>query len=398
MPLFRTHKQRPAFQQIAHATKSSPRFIPIPNPQPANCTLPLSAILGSDEVKTIQDAGNIVFHAVGDTGGYNGTDTQEAVAEAMEAQFNTDAANTAPSFFYHLGDVIYYNGQSSLYEAQFYEPYKYYPQVIFAIPGNHDGDTLVRRGDPPDTEPSLYGFFENFCAPQRTPISTYRDAMTQPYVYWTLQAPFVTIIGLYGNVDGTLDGQGTVTQQQWLTTQLQSADPSTCIIVAVHQPPFSLDKTHGGYPSITDAIDQAAHAAEVWPHAVFSGHVHNYQRFTRTATIGDQQRSIPYLVAGAGGYANSTRQMHKLRRDAAKDPVPCPSPTSDPQVELRGYNEIAAGFLRITVTKAELTAEYFTVPFTGSVPTTPFDAITLNYQTGTITNEMNPGTSGAEVI
>jgi hypothetical protein len=87
--------------------------------------------------------------------------------------------------------------------------------------------------------------------------------------------------------------------------------------------------------------------------------------------------------------------MHKLKRDAANDPVPCPSPTSDPTVELRGYNEIAAGFLRVTVTSSELTAEYFTVPFTGSVPTTPFDAVTLNYQTGTITNEMNPGTTGA---
>ncbi len=96
----------------------------------------------------------------------------------------------------HLGDVIYYNGQSSLYESQFYEPYKYYQPVIFAIPGNHDGDTQVRSGDLPDTEPSLYGFFQNFCAPQRTPISTYRDAMTQPYVYWTLEAPFVTIIFL----------------------------------------------------------------------------------------------------------------------------------------------------------------------------------------------------------
>lgn len=395
MPLFRTSKERPAFQQITHAPKTSPRFIPIPFPQPANCTLPLTAILESGPVKAIQDAGKIVFHAVGDTGGYNGTDTEEAIAEAMEAQVTTTAANTVPSFFYHLGDVVYYNGQSTLYEAQFYEPYKYYPPVIFAIPGNHDGDTSVQSGDLPDTEPSLYGFRQNFCAPQRTPISTYRDAMTQPYVYWTLQAPFVTIIGLYGNVDGTLDGQGTVTQQQWLTSRLQSADPSTCIIVAVHQPPYSLDGTHGGYPTIIDAIDQAANAAGIWPHAVFSGHVHDYQRFTRTASVAGMQRSIPYLVAGAGGYANSTRQMHKLRRNAAKDPVPCPSPTSDPTVELRGYNENVPGFLRVTVTSSELTAEYFTVPFTGPVPTTPFDAFTLNYQTGTITNEMNPGTTGA---
>lgn len=395
MVSFRTSKPRLDFLQVNHTPKTSPRFIPIPVPQPVNCTFPLTAILGNDKVKAIQDSGQIVFHSVGDTGGYNGTDTQEAIAGAMEAQFTAAAANAVPAFFYHLGDVIYYNGESTMYEAQFYEPYKYYQPVIFAIPGNHDGDTAVRSGDPADTESSLYGFFQNFCAPQQTQISTYRDAITQPYVYWTLQAPFVTIIGLYGNVDGTLDGRGTVTQQQWLTTQLQNADPSTCIIVAVHQPPYSLDGSHGGYPSIVDTIDQAANTAGVWPHAVFSGHVHDYQRFTRTVNLAGKDRAIPYLVAGAGGYANIARQMHKLLRDAAKDPVPCPSPTIDPTVELRGYNENAPGFLRVTVNSTELKAEYFTVPFSGPVPAAPFDAVTLNHQTGAITSEMNPGTTGA---
>ena len=100
--------------------------------------------------EAIQDAGQIIFHAVGDTSGYNGTDTQEAIAAAMEAQFTTAASNAVPAFFYHLGDVIYYNGESSMYEAQFYEPYKYYPAVIFAIPGNDNGDTVVYPGDPPE--------------------------------------------------------------------------------------------------------------------------------------------------------------------------------------------------------------------------------------------------------
>lgn len=395
MVSFRTSKPRLAFKQVNQTPKASPRFIPIPVPQPVNCTLPLTAILGNDKVNAIQDSGQIVFHSVGDTGGFNGTETQDAIAEAMEAQFTTAAANAVPAFFFHLGDVIYYNGESTMYEAQFYEPYKFYPAVIFAIPGNHDGDTVVYPGDPPDPEPSLFGFFKNFCAPQQTPISTYRDAITQPYVYWTLEAPFVTIIGLYGNVDGTLDGRGTVTQQQWLSTQLKNANPNNCIIVTVHQPPYSLDGTHGGYPTIVNAIDQAANTAGVCPHAVFSGHVHDYQRFTRSVTIAGKVRTIPYLVAGAGGYANSPKQLHKLQRDAANDPVPCPSSTSDPTVELRGYNENAPGFLRVTVSSTELTAQYFTVPFTGPVPTTPFDAVTLNYQTSTITNEMNPGTSGA---
>jgi DNA repair exonuclease SbcCD nuclease subunit len=47
------------------------------------------------------------------------------------------------------------------YPTQFYEPYQYYPAPIFAIAGNHDGDTRIEKGDPPDTELSLDGFF--FC-------------------------------------------------------------------------------------------------------------------------------------------------------------------------------------------------------------------------------------------
>ena len=89
-----------------------------------------------------------------------------------------------------------YNGQQRLYQTEFYEPYQYYPALIFAIPGNHDGDTHVRKNDPPDVEPSLFGFMENFCDSSPRYANPYRMTMTQPYPFWTLDAPFVTIIGL----------------------------------------------------------------------------------------------------------------------------------------------------------------------------------------------------------
>src|SRR5262249_14469791 len=54
-------------------------------------------------------------------------------------------------------------------------------------------------------------------------LDPYRDAMTQPYVYWMLKAPFVTIIGLYSNIDGLLDGPGTAAQERWLSEQLAAA-------------------------------------------------------------------------------------------------------------------------------------------------------------------------------
>jgi hypothetical protein len=384
MQAVRTHKQRPAFGDPTHEGKEFPRFIPVPMAQPVASTLPLSAVLGATRVNGIQGAGQIVFHAVGDTGGHNGTEVQEAVAGAMEAQFGANA-NDHPAFFYHLGDVIYFNGQSEAYPTQFYEPYQYYPAVIFAIPGNHDGDTSVRPNDPPDTESSLYGFTENFCATQRTPISAYRDTMTQPYVFWTLKAPFVTIIGLYGNVDGTLDGPGAAAQHQWLTEQLAQADTSTCIIVAVHQPPYSLDTTHCGYPYIGAAIDQAASAAQVWPDAVFSGHVHNYQRFTRHVELAEgKTKDIPYIIAGAGGYANKAQRLHRIQNDnGGNPPAPLPFKTTTQGVQLDTYNDTAAGFLRVTVTPERLTTEYYTVTF-DNLLVNHFDMMVLDHKNGRI--------------
>jgi hypothetical protein len=381
----RTHKQRPEFGNPMHVGKEFPRFTPVPIPQPVNTTLPLNAVLGLTRVNAIQQAEKIVFHAVGDTGGHNGTEVEEAIAVAMEAQFGTNPQDN-PSFFYHLGDVIYFNGQSEAYPTQFYEPYQYYPSIIFAIPGNHDGDTSVRPTDVPDTEPSLYGFIQNFCAAQRTPLNNaYRDTMTQPYVFWTLKAPFVTIIGLYGNVDGTLDGPGAAAQHQWLTEQLAHADKSTCIIVAVHQPPYSLDTTHCGYPYIGSAIDQAANAANVWPDAVFSGHVHNYQRFTRQVELGNgTTKDIPYIVAGAGGYANKAQRLHRIQKDANGNLPTLPFSTTVTGVQLDGFNDEDPGFLRVTITSQHLTAEYYRVPF-DTQSGLKFDEVVLDHQSGRIT-------------
>jgi hypothetical protein len=54
-------------------------------------------------------------------------------------------------------------------------------------------------------KPSLKAFLANFCV--KTPAvpeqaagsGAYRETMTQPGVYWVLDAPFIRIIGLYSN-------------------------------------------------------------------------------------------------------------------------------------------------------------------------------------------------------
>jgi hypothetical protein len=157
---------------------------------------------------------------------------------------------------------------SSDYPVQFYEPYQDYDAPIFAIPGNHDGDTRTRTGDVPDDEATLFGFMQNFCAPTAQFIFKHRSTMTQPYVYWTLETPLATIIGLYSNVDGQLDAPGTFEQQRWLAQQLTDAPTDRWLIVAVHHAPYSLDTTHGGYADIGDALDRAFNTTSRTPDLV----------------------------------------------------------------------------------------------------------------------------------
>ena len=113
---------------------------------------------------------------------------------------------------YNLGDLVYNFGESAYYYDQFYDPYRDYPAPIFAIPGNHD--SFIVPNTPPGAEP-LTIFMRNFCAP--APVVTqeagslHRTAMTQPGVYFALDAPFVRIIGLFSN---SLEDPGVISDEK----------------------------------------------------------------------------------------------------------------------------------------------------------------------------------------
>lgn len=334
----------------------APRFQPSPPAAPGDLALRLETILpGVTEASAA--AGGLAFHAVGDTGGIHGNETQNAVAAAMQAQIASASGRDRPRFLFHLGDVVYLNGESSQYVAQFYEPYQFYDAPIFAIPGNHDGEIAVEMRDGRERETSLYGFMQNFCSPQPRRLFKHRATMTQPHCYWTLEAPYLCIIGLYSNIDGQLDRRGERRQQDWLVERLRAAPRDKWLIVAVHHPGFSLDRTHGGYIEIVSALDAAFAAAARAPDLALSGHVHSYQRFTRDF----MGKALPYIVAGAGGFANSSRSLHKLQRELRIDALPFQ--TTLPSVRLEAFDEMNAGFLRLTAGPESLTADYFTVSF-----------------------------------
>jgi hypothetical protein len=343
---------QPATRQFTKSQgfRANQVFQPLPTP---TGTFPyrfqLDHVLTTDEMTAITKAGELVFHVAGDTGGVKAPEPQQIVSMWMEKDVTTLAP--PPSFFYHLGDVVYYNGQRSEYYPQFYEPYAQYPLPILGIPGNHDGDPLD-----PIAEPSLSAFVDTFCSREPHLLAeaqeVQRDTMTQPNVYFTLVTPFVTIVGDYTNVPegGRLDAD----QIAWLQGELGGAVADLPLIVAMHHPVYSADAHHGGSQYMGQVLDAAIDASGRTPDLVLTGHVHNYQRFTRVKN----GRQVPYIVAGAGGYWH----LHYMANDANGQNLPTPWQTPDPDVTLESYCEDRHGFLRLTASQATVKGEYVTVP------------------------------------
>jgi 3',5'-cyclic AMP phosphodiesterase CpdA len=135
--------------------------------------------------------------------------------------------------------------------------------------------------------------------------------MTQPGVYFTLDAPFLKVIGLYSNTGestGIISDATTGTAQlQFLQSQLAAAAAQRAqngaapfaLVLAVHHPPFTISSSHFPSPAMLAQIDAACVGAKIWPDIVLSGHAHLYERYTRTMTTDGRQ--IPYVVAGNGG-------------------------------------------------------------------------------------------------
>jgi len=291
-------QSHPGVQPISPFGKKN-KFQPLPDPMGEP---PYHYVLDAaipDVEATAKRDGKLVFHVCGDTGGIKHPEYQMGVAAAMKADL--DAKTNPPSFFYHLGDVIYYNGQISDYFDQFYEPYDHYTAPIISIPGNHDGEPA----DPSQT--SLDGWVRYFMSgtPQINPESqdAPRYTMSQPNVYFTLVAPFVTIIGMYSNVPegGSVDS----IQQQWLTNEFSTAPTDKALIVALHHPIYSFDDHHSGSARMADVVQHAINDSRRVPNMVLTAHVHNYQRIEKEIIA---RHPTPFMVIGNGGYYH----MHNL--------------------------------------------------------------------------------------
>lgn len=369
---------------------------------------------GPELLDQITKAKQIVFHAIGDSGATSDGrkfKNELDVADQLTEDCHTAQQGDHPVFLFHLGDVVYDFGEPQYYYDEFYEPFRNYPAPIFAIPGNHD--SFITPGTPVEKQP-LTTFARNFCSTdfEITPEarSLHRTAQTQPGVYFTLDAPFVRIIGLFSN---SLEDPGVLSSQEgkwakvpdfqlsFLAAQLKrirEENYAGAVLLAVHHPPFSYapastaSGTSGNHSSSSDMlrqIDTICKQENVYPHAFLSGHAHNYQRYTRTVHFGDQDFDVPFIVCGDGGH-----NVNTLVRGSKGHPAKEPTYGSDvsyleksPAVDARGlllekYDDKAYGYLRIAVDAEQLKIGFHEVGV--SLAQSRFDLVTVDLKTHTM--------------
>jgi hypothetical protein len=375
---FAPNKVPPGFHTIIDPDKNPPQ--PWRDLPPATGLPPyrmnLDAIIDPATLKAIEKNGKLVFHSVGDTGGVNTSTYIDGVTRFMECDY-THAPNATdrPSFFYHLGDVVYYDGEGANYWPEFYEPYLQYPGPIVAIPGNHDGDVNPSTG-----ETSLQAFVRNFCSQSAVISPDNRDAprrtMTQPNVFWTLNTPLVTIIGMYSNCPE--GGQVGDTQKQWLISELKAASGSLPIILAIHHPIYSAYGSHPGSTRLKSLLEDCCAKAKRAPDVVLTGHVHDYQRFSASLY---NKKNVPFIVAGAGGYNKRLHVIGKVFHDA-KSANKLPVQIQGEPERLENFNDSDHGYLRVTVTKKKIILDYVAVPDPSANPKDaylkPYDSVQVS--------------------
>jgi hypothetical protein len=307
---------------------------PVPTPR-AYPTMTLTQVVGdSPSGYTSEPSGEtIAFDVLGDSGPVK--EAQQPSELRVTDLLVRNAQASPPAFLFHVGDVVYYYGERQFYYGQFFEPFRCYPAPIFAIPGNHDGVTYSAD------MVSLQAFQQVFCttSPARTDLAAgiKRTTMTQPGVYFTLDAPLVSIIGLYSNCSesiGWLDQQQLLFLYQELTRlKALRQKEGRAVILAIHHCPRWFPGARQA-DSTSAAIDNACTQAQFWPDAVICGHAHIYQRIVRQ-TAG---RDIPYIITGAGGYGLNAGQA------LAKDYTPKLDPKLTRLI-------VEYGYVRTTVKK-----------------------------------------------
>lgn len=221
------------------------------------------------------------FAVLGDTG--EGDESQYAVVPPLLAV----AGDT--DFMLVASDVVYPAGAKDEYEAKFLLPYRDYRAPIYAVPGNHDWYD------------GLEGFMACFCGLPR-PLEGGR-APVQPAPYFALDTGPLRIVGIDVGILGRLDAE----QGAWLRRVAYDRDMPKVLVAGK---PIVANAAHDPLPiQGGGTVDEIVRDPRAQVVAVFSGDVHNYQRYP--VDVGG--RTVQHVVCGGGGaFTNETHSIPRV--------------------------------------------------------------------------------------
>jgi hypothetical protein len=230
-------------------------------------------------------------------------------------------------------------------------------------------------------------------------------------VYFTLDAPFVRIIGLFSNA---LEDPGVISSEngkwprvpdyqlaylQAQIEQIKSQKYAGAVILAVHHPPFSYAPpagaagrggNHSGSPNMLAQIDAICKAASFYPHAILAAHSHNYQRYTRTVKMNGSAYDVPFVVCGDGGH-HVNPLVRASKGNGPQEPafgIDVSYLDQKPAVTTGGlllekYDDSTYGYLRVTVDAQQLRIGYHQVG-KGTLAQSRFDLVTVDIKSHTM--------------
>ena len=228
-----------------------------------------------------------------------------------------------------------------------------------------------------------------------------RTTMIQPGIYFTLEAPFVRMLGIYSNM---LENPGVISstkdpvsgqpkfenipdvQLDYLSAALDRVKKENfkgALLLCVHHPPYAFG-THSGSMVMLKEIDAICKESGVWPHAILSGHAHNYQRFTRQ--LGNRQ--IPFVVCGDGGHGLTKLSKTQTLRTPQSMPI-FAQPEAKDSVIFESYDDTDYGYLRVLVDPTQLRIEFHPASDGGQTKT-PDDSVTVDLASGTLVHYNAP--------
>jgi hypothetical protein len=136
-------------------------------------------------------------------------------------------------------------------------------------------------------------------------------------------------------------------------------------------------------------IDTICKNVGVYPHAVISGHAHNYQRYTRKLQFNGRSYSVPFVICGDGGHNVDTLVKSSFGKQTAEpgDDIDVSYMDTGTIVQSTGltlnkHDDHNSGFLRVQATATSLTITFNPVPKSGTAINP--DTVTVNLAAHTL--------------